>query len=74
MIELKLNKPIYWFICQLYANQLPLRHLFHTLDEKNTGPKGCSGNIGKMLDELKSWLLSTSNQFLLICSILVKPI
>ena len=28
MIELKLNKPIYWFIYQLHANKLPLRHFF----------------------------------------------
>ena len=30
MIELKLNKPVYWFICQLHANKLPFRHLFQT--------------------------------------------
>ena len=50
MIELKLNKPVHWFICQLHANKLPLCHLFQTLDRKTTGPKGYSGNIGKMLD------------------------
>ena len=50
MIELKLNKPVHWFICQLHTNELPLRHLFQTLDGKTTGPKGYSGNIGKMLD------------------------
>ena len=50
MIELKLNKPVHWFICQFPANELPLRHLFQTLDEKTTGLKGYSGNIGRMLD------------------------
>ena len=50
MIELKLNKPVHWFICQLQANELPLRHLFQTLDEKTTDPKGYSGNIGKVFD------------------------
>ena len=39
MIELKLNKPVHWFRCQLHANELPLRHLFQTLDGKTTGPK-----------------------------------
>ena len=48
MIELKLNKPVHWFICQLHANKLPL--LFQTLDRKTTGPKDYGGNIGKMLD------------------------
>ena len=32
MIEFKLNKSVHWFICQLHANKLPLRHLFQTLD------------------------------------------
>ena len=50
MIGLKLNKPVHWFICQLHANELSLRHLFQILDGKGTGPKGYSGNIGKMLD------------------------
>ena len=50
MIELKLNKPVHWFICQLQANELPLRHLFQTLDGKTTDPKGYSGDIGKVFD------------------------
>ena len=54
-IELKLNKPVHWFICQLHANELPLRHLFQTLDGKTTGSKGYSGNtcIAKMPDGSK---------------------
>ena len=32
MIELKLNKPVHWLICQLHANKLPLCHLFQTLN------------------------------------------
>lgn len=27
-MELKLGRPLQWFICQLHANELPLRHLF----------------------------------------------
>ena len=39
MIELKLNKPVSWSICQLNANKSPLHHLFQNLDGKTTGPK-----------------------------------
>ena len=53
MIEPKLNKSIYWLICQLHANELPICHLFQTLNGKTTGPKGYSGNIGKMLEGCK---------------------
>ncbi len=31
-LELKLNRPLQWFICLLHANELPLRHLFIKLD------------------------------------------
>ena len=49
-IDLNLHKPVYWFICQLHANELPLRHLFQTLHGKTAGPNSYSGEIGKMLD------------------------
>ena len=61
MIKLKLNKPVHWFRCQLHANELPLRHLFQTLDGKTKSPKGYIGNIGKMLDECEKLDVSTSN-------------
>ena len=67
MIELNLHKPVHWFICQLHANQLPLRYLFQTLDGKTTGPKRYGGEIGKMLNGCKK--LDVVNQFLLICPI-----
>ena len=44
-----LNKPLQWFVCQLHANELPLRHLFEHLDGPTNGPKGFSGPIGKSL-------------------------
>lgn len=37
------------FVCLLHANELPLRHLFQTLDGATTGPKGFTGPIGKAL-------------------------
>lgn len=33
----------------LHANELPLRHLFLTLDGCTSGPSECSGPIGKQL-------------------------
>ena len=50
MIELKLNKLVHWFICQLHANELPLGHLFQILNGKTTCFKGYSGNIGKLFN------------------------
>lgn len=49
LLEVALNKPLQWFVCQLHANELPLRHLFEHLDGPTNGPKGFSGPIGKSL-------------------------
>ena len=49
LFELSLKRPVNWFICQLHANELPLRHLFAHLDGHTSGPKGFSGPIGKEL-------------------------
>lgn len=53
-IELKLNRPLQWFVCQLHANELPLRHLFNRLDGNTTGPREYSGPIGKSLEQCQS--------------------
>lgn len=50
-IELKLGRPLQWFICQLHANELPLRHLFTKLDGATSGPQLYSGPIGKLLEK-----------------------
>ena len=55
LMEENLQAPVHWFVCQLHANELPLRHLFAHLDGPTTGPCGFSGPIGKSLhscDEL----------------------
>ncbi|KAK0066832.1 hypothetical protein Bpfe_003567 [Biomphalaria pfeifferi] len=49
LLEVALDKPLQWFVCQLHANELPLRHLFEHLDGPTNGPKGFSGPIGKSL-------------------------
>lgn len=48
-MEVKLQRSLQWFICQLHGNELPLRHLFQYLDGVTTGPRGYSGPIGKQL-------------------------
>ncbi|GBM21276.1 hypothetical protein AVEN_149186-1 [Araneus ventricosus] len=35
-MELILNRPLQWFVCQLHANELPLRHLFPHVDRITT--------------------------------------
>ncbi|XP_037049023.1 uncharacterized protein LOC119083408 [Bradysia coprophila] len=50
LIEKKIGVPLQWFICQLHANELPLRHLFHHLDGGTAGPKELSGVIGKAIE------------------------
>jgi len=44
-----LERPLQWCICMLHANELPLRHLFLTLDGCTSGPREYSGPIGKQL-------------------------
>ncbi|GBN07097.1 hypothetical protein AVEN_25022-1 [Araneus ventricosus] len=36
-MELILNRPLQWFMCQLHANELPLRHLFVHVDGTTIG-------------------------------------
>ncbi|KAJ2945333.1 hypothetical protein O0L34_g9424 [Tuta absoluta] len=54
LTELKLGRPLQWFICQLHANELPLRHLFSRLDGGTSGPRGYSGPIGQALETCES--------------------
>lgn len=48
-LEKQLGKPLQWCICQLHANELPLRHLFEFIDGSTSGPRSYSGPIGKVL-------------------------
>ncbi|GBN14929.1 hypothetical protein AVEN_249821-1 [Araneus ventricosus] len=48
-MELILNRPLQWFVCQLHANELPLRHLFAHVDRTTTGPRSLTGEIRKSL-------------------------
>ncbi|GBO40831.1 hypothetical protein AVEN_273742-1 [Araneus ventricosus] len=44
-MELILNRPLQWFVCQLHANDLPQRHLFAHVDRTTTGPRSLTGEI-----------------------------
>ncbi|GBN23640.1 hypothetical protein AVEN_53532-1 [Araneus ventricosus] len=48
-MELILNRKLQWFVCQLHANELPLRHLFAHVDRTTTGPRSLTGVIRKSL-------------------------
>ncbi|GBM41153.1 hypothetical protein AVEN_4175-1 [Araneus ventricosus] len=48
-MELILNRPLQWFVCQLHANELPLRHVFAQVDGTTAGPRSLTGEIRKSL-------------------------
>ncbi|GBM49343.1 hypothetical protein AVEN_148672-1 [Araneus ventricosus] len=48
-IELKIQRPLQWFICLFHFNELPFKHLFGYLDGETTGQASFSGKIGKQL-------------------------
>ncbi|GBN83770.1 hypothetical protein AVEN_56512-1 [Araneus ventricosus] len=48
-MELILNLPLQWFVCQLHANELPLHHLFAHVDRTTPGPRSLTGEIRKSL-------------------------
>ncbi|CAH1113740.1 unnamed protein product [Psylliodes chrysocephalus] len=52
-LEQHIKAPIHWFICQLHANELPLRHLIQHLDGNTRGPN-MSGVIGKALQSCEN--------------------
>ncbi|GBM50753.1 hypothetical protein AVEN_144173-1 [Araneus ventricosus] len=48
-MKLILNRPPQWFVCQLHANESPLRHLLAQVDRTTTGPRSPTGAIRKSL-------------------------
>ena len=53
-IEDSLGRPVHWFVCMLHSNELPLRHLFNSLDGKTSGPRSFTGPIGKELQKCET--------------------
>jgi hypothetical protein len=58
-IEKRIKKPLQWLICQLHANELPLRHLFKFIDGSTSGPNEFSGPIGKELQNCHNMPITT---------------
>ncbi|GBN61516.1 hypothetical protein AVEN_100218-1 [Araneus ventricosus] len=48
-MELILNRPLQWLVCQLHANELPLRHLSTHVYRTTTGLRSLTGEIRKSL-------------------------
>ncbi|GBL80783.1 hypothetical protein AVEN_26222-1 [Araneus ventricosus] len=48
-MELILNLPLHWFLCQLHAKELPLRHLFAHVDRTTSGARSLTDEIRKAL-------------------------
>lgn len=49
LLEHNLNRPLQRLVCQLHANELPLRHLMLHLGGQTSGPRCFSGQIGTEL-------------------------
>ena|SRR6218665_1411572 len=49
LLELEFVKLLQWFVCQLHANELPLRHLLEYLDGVTAGTREFTGPIGKSM-------------------------
>ena len=47
LFELVTEAPVQWFICQLHANELNLRHVLLSLDGTTSGRRSFAGPIGK---------------------------
>ena len=48
-VELDLARPLQHIVCLLHENELPLRHLFETIDGKSSGPDSFTGYVGKQI-------------------------
>ncbi|GBN72597.1 hypothetical protein AVEN_95479-1 [Araneus ventricosus] len=48
-MKLILNRLLQWFVCQLHANEIPIRHLFAHVDKTTTGPRSLTAEIRKSL-------------------------
>jgi hypothetical protein len=53
LLEERLQRPLFWIICLLHFNELPLRHLFKYYDGGATGPRTFSGSIGQSIENLR---------------------
>ena len=52
LLEKALGRKLFWSICLLHTNELPLRNIFTTLDGPTSGSNSFKGVIGKLLPEV----------------------
>ena len=48
-VEKMIDKKVFWVICQIHTNELPLHHLIEVLDRKTNSCDCFSGPVGKKL-------------------------
>ena len=53
-IEKLLGRKCFWVVCMLHTTELPLRHLFSTLDGKTNSKDGWTGPIGRLLSSVNT--------------------
>ena len=53
-LELKLGRPLQWFICLLHFNELTFRHFLESVDSDTTEPTSFSGQISKNLTDYET--------------------
>jgi hypothetical protein len=51
-LEKMLKRRLFWAICQLHTNELPLRHLIAALDGPTSSDKGFSGPVCSLLSKV----------------------
>jgi len=51
-LEMMLKRRLFWAICQLHTNELPLRHLIAALDGPTSSDKGFSGPVCSLLSKV----------------------
>lgn len=49
LLDVEFHKPLQWFVCQLHANELPLRQLTQLLEGATSGPRAFPEAISKEL-------------------------
>ncbi len=52
--EKLMGRRVYWVICTIHCNELPLRHLIHKMDGPTKGKDGLSGPMGKLLPNVNT--------------------
>ena len=62
-LEELLHRPLQWVVCLLHTNELPLRHVFATLDGATSGPDTFAGPIGKKIQgPVSNWPVTQFKQ------------